>query len=66
MVFGFGFRDRVSLYSPDCLGTHSVDQAALELRNLLASASQALGLKAYGTTAQLNVIFFVLRQGFSV
>jgi hypothetical protein len=33
------FRDRVSLYSPGCPGTHSVDQAGLELRNLLASAS---------------------------
>jgi hypothetical protein len=25
-------RDRVSLYSPGCPGTHSVDQAGLELR----------------------------------
>jgi hypothetical protein len=32
------FRDRVSLCSPGCPGTHSVDQAGLELRNLLASA----------------------------
>ena len=38
------FRDRVSLYSPGCPGTHSVDQAGLELRNLPASASQVLGL----------------------
>jgi hypothetical protein len=30
------FRDRVSLSSPGCLGTHSVDQAGLELRNLPA------------------------------
>jgi hypothetical protein len=28
------FRDRVSLYSPGCPGTHLVDQAGLELRNL--------------------------------
>jgi hypothetical protein len=27
-------------------GTYSVDQAGLELRNLMASASQVLGLKA--------------------
>jgi hypothetical protein len=39
------FQDRVSLYSPGCLGTHFVDQAGLELRNLPASASQVLGLK---------------------
>jgi hypothetical protein len=44
------FRDRVSLYSPGCPGTHSVDQAGLELRNLPASASQVLGLKACATT----------------
>jgi hypothetical protein len=29
------FQDRVSLCSPDCPGTHSVDQAGLELRNHL-------------------------------
>jgi hypothetical protein len=33
------FRDRVSLYSPACPGTHFVDQAGLELRNPPASAS---------------------------
>jgi hypothetical protein len=37
--------DKVSLYSPGCPGTHSVDQAGLELRNPPASASQVLGLK---------------------
>jgi hypothetical protein len=46
----FVFRDRVSLYSPGCPGTHSVDQAGLELRNLPASASQVLGLKVCATT----------------
>jgi hypothetical protein len=35
-----------SLCSPGCPGTHSVDQAGLELRNPPASASQVLGLKA--------------------
>jgi hypothetical protein len=47
------FRDRVSLCSPGCPGTHSVDQADLELRNLPASVSQVLRLKAYATTAQV-------------
>jgi hypothetical protein len=37
------FRDRVSLCSPGCLRTYSVDQAGLELRNPPASASQVLG-----------------------
>jgi hypothetical protein len=44
------FRDRVSLCSPGCPGTHFVDQAGLELRNPPASASQMLGLKACATT----------------
>jgi hypothetical protein len=54
------FRDRVSLYSPGCPGTHFVDQAGLELRNLPASASQVLELKASATTAWLNVYGFIL------
>jgi hypothetical protein len=44
------FRDRVSLYSPGCPGTHFVDQAGRELRNPPASASGVLGLKACATT----------------
>jgi hypothetical protein len=36
------FQDRVSLCSPGCPGTHFVDQAGLELRNLPASASQTI------------------------
>nr|BAE23440.1 unnamed protein product [Mus musculus] len=32
--FSLVFRDKVSLCSPSCPGTHSVDQAGLELRNL--------------------------------
>ena len=43
------FRDRVSLYSSGYPGTHSVDQAGLELRNSPASASQVLELKACAT-----------------
>ncbi|GAB1287357.1 Protein-L-isoaspartate O-methyltransferase domain-containing protein 2 [Apodemus speciosus] len=43
---------RVSLCSPGYPGTHSVDQAGLELRNPPASASQVLGLKASATTAR--------------
>jgi hypothetical protein len=49
----FVFWDKVSLCSPGCPGTHSVDQAGLKLRNPPASASQVLGLKVYNTTAQL-------------
>jgi hypothetical protein len=41
------FRDRVSLYSPGCPGTHFVDQAGLELRNSPASASGVLGLEIH-------------------
>jgi hypothetical protein len=49
----FFFFDSISLCSPDCPGTHSVDQAGLKLRNLPASASQVLGLKACAITAQI-------------
>jgi hypothetical protein len=52
-LFCFVFQDRVSLYSPGCPGTCSVDQAGLELRDLPASASQVLGLKACATTLRL-------------
>jgi hypothetical protein len=51
------FRDRISLCSPGCPGTHSVDQAGLELRNPPASAFQVLGLKACATTARLPLEF---------
>jgi hypothetical protein len=65
--FGFGglvclfgwlvFQDRVSLCSPVCPGTHFVVEAGLELRNLPASASQVLGLKACATTARRLIRF---------
>jgi hypothetical protein len=55
LLFFFFFflvsQDRVSLCSPGCPGTHSVDQTGLELRNLPASASRVLELKACATTA---------------
>jgi hypothetical protein len=47
---GGPFQDRVSLCSPGCPGTHSVDQAGLELRDPPASVSQVLGLKVCATT----------------
>jgi hypothetical protein len=53
------FRDRVSLCSSGCPGTHSVDQAGLELRNLPASASQVLGLKACVSTVRLWRVIFI-------
>jgi hypothetical protein len=46
------FRGRVSLNSPGSSGTHFVGQDGLELRNLPASASQVLELKACTTTAR--------------
>jgi hypothetical protein len=49
VLFCFVFRDKVSLYSSGCPGTHFVDQVGLELRNSPASASQVLGLKAWAT-----------------
>ena len=52
LFFLRGVRDRVSLYSPGCPGTHFVDKAGLELRNPPASTSQVLGLKACATNTQ--------------
>jgi hypothetical protein len=52
--------DRVSLRSPGCPGTHSVDQAGLEFRNLPAFASRVLGLKACTTV----VLFRFLNLSF--
>jgi hypothetical protein len=54
-------------FSPEtgflCPGTHSVDQAGLELRNPPASASQVLGLKACATTPGSLCLFIgELRQ----
>ena len=54
------YPNRVSLCIPGCPRTHSVDQAGLELRDLLTFASQVLGLKACDyatTTAQLESHF---------
>jgi hypothetical protein len=51
----FVFQDRVSLCSPGCPGTHSVDQAGLELRNPPASA----GIKGVcATNTQLFLVGF--------
>jgi len=49
-LFGCFLRQCYPVY-PGHLGTHSVDQAGLELRNLPVSASQILGLKACIATA---------------
>jgi hypothetical protein len=56
----FVFWDRVSMYSPGCSGTHFVVHAGLELRNLPASASQVLGLKAYATRPGCMPVLIVL------
>ena len=42
-----------SLYIPGCPRTHSIDQAGFDLRDLPASASRVLVLKA-----QLGIVFF--------
>jgi hypothetical protein len=57
----FVFSRQVSLCSPGCPGTHSVDQAGLKLRNppasASASASQVLGLKAFATMPSFVIVF---------
>jgi hypothetical protein len=54
--FVFCFLKTGFLCSPGCPGTHSVDQAGLELRNLPAFAFQVLGLKVCATTAWLCLL----------
>jgi hypothetical protein len=57
------FQDRVSLCSPGCPGTHSVDQAVLELRDPPASDFRVLGLKVCATTAPAWTTSFLLVLG---
>jgi hypothetical protein len=52
LIFFFVPWDRVSLCRPGYPGTHSENQAGLELRDLPASASGMLGLKTCTKTAQ--------------
>lgn len=49
--------NKITLHSPNCPGTHSVDQLGLEL-SPPASASQVLGLKVWAT-AQLGSISII-------
>jgi hypothetical protein len=53
VLFCFFPRVRVSLCSPSCTGTHFADQTGLDHRNLPASASRVLGLKACTAAVQL-------------
>jgi hypothetical protein len=50
VLFCFCFFETGFLCSSGCPGTHSVDQADLELRNSPASSFQVLGLKVCATT----------------
>jgi hypothetical protein len=68
ILFFLGFFKTGFLCSPGCPGTHFVNQAGLELRNLPASASQVLGLKVCTTTARHGIFldfsffFFLLEE----
>ena len=66
VLFLLVFWDRVSLYSPGCSGTHSVDKAGLELGNLPASASWVLGLKVCATMPCLAVFEYSKNCAFCI
>ena len=57
-----GIPERVSLCSLGCSRTHSVHQAALELRHSSASASQVLGLTAFATI-RIRQFFSFIKEG---
>ena len=57
LFLSFVFQDRVSLYTPGCLGIHSVDQDDFELRTSPASVSQMLGLEMCANTTQAAQCF---------
>jgi hypothetical protein len=61
-LFILFFQSRVSLYSPGCPVTSSVDQASLRLRDPLASASLVLGLKVCVITTLTNTFFTVNKK----
>jgi hypothetical protein len=58
-IYLFIFQDRVSLCSPGCPGTHFVDQAGLELRNLPVSAPPSAGTEGVRHHARLPCLFYV-------
>ena len=59
----FVFQDKVSLCSTGYPGTHSVDQAGLQIRDSADSASWVLGLKSCTITVQLKIIFISGQPG---
>jgi hypothetical protein len=62
-LFIFIFQNRVSLCSPGCPGTRSVDQASLELRNPPASTSQVLGLHVHWVVFLCSIGPILCRYG---
>jgi hypothetical protein len=50
--------DYVFLYCPGSCGTHSIDQAGLELNDLPVFVSQVLGLKACTTISGQSYLLF--------
>jgi hypothetical protein len=57
------FGDRVSLCSPGCPGTHSVDQAGLELRNPPASLCfPSVGIKGVCHHCLASFFFKIVLQ----
>ena len=60
------FRDKVCLCYYGCPRIHPADQAGLDLRDLLTSTYQILGLKARATTTwqkDILIICFVVVSG---
>jgi hypothetical protein len=59
----FFFQDGVSLCSPGCPGTHSVDQASFKFSNPPTSASQRIkGMRHHWPSLTLHLFFFFFFQ----
>jgi hypothetical protein len=62
----FIFRDRVSLCSPGCPGTHSVDQAGLELTEMHLPLPPSAGIKGVHYNYPAHQEIFKLIQPSSI
>jgi hypothetical protein len=62
LKFYFFFKTGFLCIALSCPGTHCIDQAGLELRNLPASASHVLGIKGVRHYYLAKILFLIEKQ----